>query len=131
MQINIGVIGTGYWGSKHIEEYNNIKISDANIKIVTCDNNPNLNTVNYNNYNKMIENEDLNAVSICAPNEFHYQITRDCLNAGISVLVEKPLAMTIEQGIELIDIAKDNGLILSVGHIFRFNNAINKIRFCV
>ena len=72
--------------------------------------------------------DNIKAVSICTPNQTHYKIAKDCINSGKNVLVEKPLAMTIEEGRDLIELAKDKNIILAVGHIFRYNNSINKIK---
>lgn len=128
---NVAIIGAGYWGRKHIEEY---RALDADITVVDL-NEDNLkyyaekyNVKTIRDYKDILLDKKIKAVSICTPNETHYRIANDCLNARKNVLVEKPLAMNIEQGRELIDIAKDNELILTVGHIFRFNNAINKVK---
>lgn len=128
---NVAVIGVGYWGRKHVEEYvamgvdvtavdlneNNLKFCAEKYRVTTT-----------KDYSDILLNDEIKVVSICTPNETHYEIAKDCLNAGKNVLVEKPLAMTIEQGRELIDLAKDNGSTLAVGHIFRFNNAIDKVK---
>jgi len=49
-------------------------------------------------YRKILQDNNIKAVSICTPNETHYRIAKDFLNAKKNVMVEKPLAMTIEQG---------------------------------
>lgn len=127
----VGVIGVGYWGKKHVEEYvalgagvTAVDLNEDNLKF--CAEKYRMTTTK--NYNDILADDKIKAVSICTPNETHYKIAKDCLNAGKNVLVEKPLAMTIEQGRELIDLAKDNGSTLAVGHIFRFNNAISKVK---
>ena len=127
----VAVIGVGYWGKKHVEEYtalgaNVIAVDLDEEKLKFCAEKYGVKTTN--NYNDILLDDAIKAISICTPNETHYKIAKDCLNAGKNVLVEKPLAMTIEQGKELIDIAKDNGSTLAVGHIYRFNNAINKVK---
>lgn len=128
---NVAVIGVGYWGLKHVEEYlvlnadvTAMDVSEKNLKL--CAEKYGVKTVK--DYNSILADKKIKAVSICTPNETHYKITKDCLNAGKNVLVEKPLAMTREQGRELIDLAKDNGSTLAVGHIFRFNNAVAKVK---
>ncbi len=72
--------------------------------------------------------KDLHAVSISTPNALHYQICRDALEAGKHVLVEKPLTQTAAEGKELVELAQKKGLTLSVGHIFRFNNALAEVK---
>lgn len=128
---NVAIIGAGYWGKKHVDEYTAlgtdvtvVDLKDDNLKF--CKDKYGVKITK--NYGDILKNKEIKVVSICTPNETHYKLAKDCLNAGKNVLVEKPLAMTVEQGRELIDLAKDNGSTLAVGHIFRFNNAINKVK---
>lgn len=65
----------------------------------------------------------LDCVFVATPTEFHHTIARDCLNAGVHVLVEKPITKTVEQAHELVALAEKRGLILQVGHAERFNAA--------
>ena len=128
---SVGIIGVGYWGKKHIEEY--VALGATVTAVDLNEDNLNFCAEKYGvrstkDYKGILANDEIKAISICTPNETHYKIAKDCLNAGKNVLVEKPLAMTIEQGRELIDIARDNGSTLAVGHIFRFNNAIDKVK---
>lgn len=127
---DVAVIGVGYWGRKHVEEYvalganvTAVDLKEENLRICT-----EKYGVTIKEYTDTLADDGIKAVSICTPNESHYGVAKDFLIAGKNVLVEKPLAMTIEQGKELIDLAKDNGSTLTVGHIFRFNNAINKVK---
>ncbi|OGR83723.1 MAG: hypothetical protein A2901_07320 [Elusimicrobia bacterium RIFCSPLOWO2_01_FULL_54_10] len=64
------------------------------------------------------------AVVIAVPTPLHYQIGKDCLEAGIHCLIEKPFTEDVEQAEELIKIAQDKNLILQVGHVERFNPAV-------
>jgi predicted dehydrogenase len=76
----------------------------------------------------VIADPDINAVSICTPNETHYEICKQALEAGKHVLVEKPMTMAPDEAYKLVDLAREKKLVLSVGHIFRFNNALQKAR---
>ena len=78
----------------------------------------------YMDYRTMLEREQLDLVSVVVPTQQHYEVARDVLNAQVPVLVEKPIASTVEQGLELIALAKEMGVLLTVGHIERFNPAI-------
>ncbi len=127
----VAVIGGGYWGKKHVEEYvalgNDVFVADlVDANLDFCSRNYGVKTTK--NYRDLLFDDDIAAVSVCTPNNTHYPIAKEFLEAHKNVLVEKPLAMTIDEGHQLIDIAKDNHVILSVGHIFRFNNAITKIK---
>jgi predicted dehydrogenase len=66
----------------------------------------------------------VDAVSIVVPTTLHHQVALDFLNAGVHVLVEKPITVTVEEADELIAIAKEKNLILQVGHLERFNPAV-------
>lgn len=127
----VAVIGVGYWGRKHVEEYKAlgadvtaVDLSDENLKF--CAKSYGVKTAK--DYRSVLSDPDITAVSICTPNALHYRLAKECLDAGKNVLVEKPLAMAVDEGRELIDISKDKGLVLAVGHIFRFNNAIRKVK---
>ncbi|TMA66716.1 MAG: Gfo/Idh/MocA family oxidoreductase, partial [Deltaproteobacteria bacterium] len=66
-------------------------------------------------------------VSIAVPTDFHYRVARDFIDAGIDVLVEKPLTADITEARELVRAAKANNVLLQVGHLERFNPAIRRL----
>lgn len=72
--------------------------------------------------------EDLDAVSICVPTALHAKVARAASEAGVSVLVEKPLAATVAEATEIVDAAKRAGVTLAVGHIERHNPAIAAVK---
>ena len=78
----------------------------------------------YTDYREMLEREQLDLVSVATPTEHHFTVARDTLHAGIATLVEKPIAATVQQGAELTTLAHETGVLLTVGHIERFNPAI-------
>ena len=65
------------------------------------------------------------------PTEQHFHVARDLLEAGISVLVEKPMTPTLEEARELFAIAARTGAILHVGHVERFNGAVDELKHLV
>jgi predicted dehydrogenase len=67
-------------------------------------------------------------VHICTPNKTHYSLCRAFIEAGKHVLVEKPLTEDYGEALELVELSRKKNVNLSVGHIFRFNNAINMIK---
>jgi predicted dehydrogenase len=67
-------------------------------------------------------------VSVCVPTEAHFAVARDLLEAGVSVLVEKPMTSTLDQARELFRIARASGAVLHVGHVERFNGAVQELR---
>ena len=133
-KFNVGVIGVGYWGKKIVDEFTKVDnvsvtgVSDLDDKnIAFCRERYGIKN-GYLDYHELLEQRDLQAVSVSAPNAMHYRICMDALQAGKHVLVEKPITLNSKEGRELVDLAERKRLMLSVGHIFRFNNALAEIR---
>jgi UDP-N-acetylglucosamine 3-dehydrogenase len=69
----------------------------------------------------------VDAVSIATPTETHGRIVLDFLEAGVHVLVEKPIASSVREGLEVVKRARERGVVLMVGHIERFNPAVTAL----
>ena len=138
--VNVAVIGAGYWGKKVISEYLQLSKLDPKVNLLmVCDlNSENLRFCNKafhiddkkltTNYEKVLGSNEVDAIHICTPNETHYPIGKEALSADKHVLLEKPMALYARHAWELVGIAESKSLILQVGHIFRFNNAVKIIR---
>jgi len=131
--LKLGVIGAGRWGQKHVDEYSQMKdvelaiVSDlSNESLKICQEKFGVKNVT-NDYNDVL-NSDVEAVSVCTSNETHYEVCKDALLAGKNVLVEKPLTLDPKKAQELIDLAIKSKKILAVGHLYRYNNAINEVK---
>lgn len=129
--MKVGVIGAGYWGKKHVDEYTNIGVKllvsdlvEGNLEF--CREKYGVDTTT--DYSDILNDKSIKAVSICTPNQTHYHIAKECLEAGKNILLEKPMTLNYEDAADLVRIAKDNGLVLTVGHIFRFNKALEKMK---
>ncbi|WP_029005646.1 Gfo/Idh/MocA family protein [Azorhizobium doebereinerae] len=70
----------------------------------------------------------LDAVIVAAPTHLHHPVALDVIAAGCSVLVEKPVASTVEQGREIVAAAKAKGVTLMIGHVERFNPAVQAVK---
>jgi len=70
----------------------------------------------------------LDAVTIAAPTHLHHELAMKCIERGIHVLIEKPIASNVEEGREIIAAAKKRGVKLMVGHVERFNPAVQAIK---
>jgi len=81
-----------------------------------------------NDYHDVIKVDSIHAVHICLPNSLHFPACKEALEAGKHVLVEKPITLTSKEGNILVDLAAEKGLTLSVGHIYRFNNALAEVK---
>lgn len=131
-KINVAVIGAGNMGKYHIRNYfeifnvNLVAISDLReeTKILA----KKFKCKYYKDYQEMLDKENLEAVSVVVPTQFHKKIALDVINQGIHTFIEKPLASTVGEGEEIIRVAKKKGVKLTVGHIERFNPAIRKIK---
>jgi UDP-N-acetylglucosamine 3-dehydrogenase len=132
--INVAVLGVGYWGRKIVDEYHNIP--SVKVKAVSDISEDNLGFCRdrygvkelFTDYHTVLEDDSIAAVNICLPNRLHFQACREALETGKHVLVEKPMTVTSEEGWELVNLAQEGNLTLSVGHIYRFNNAILEIQ---
>jgi UDP-N-acetylglucosamine 3-dehydrogenase len=138
--VNIAVIGAGYWGRKVTSEYLALAKDEPSTNLArVCDvQEQNLRHCSevleipkerlVNSYKELLDLDDVNAVHICTPNETHYQICREALMAGKHVLLEKPMTLGFHQALELMELAEKEELVLQVGYIFRFNNALKKVQ---
>jgi UDP-N-acetylglucosamine 3-dehydrogenase len=86
------------------------------------------NTRFYNNYRTLLDAENLEAVSICVPTTAHLEVASEAIQRGLAVLIEKPIAATVEEGQKLVDQARAQGVTCAVGHVERFNPAVVELK---
>ncbi len=128
--LRIGVIGVGHLGRHHARIYSELEtcqlIGVVDIDRIRAREIAQIYKVKaYQNYQDLFGQVD--AVSIVVPTLEHYRIAKDCLEAGIHVLIEKPMTRTLQEANELIDLATAKNLILQVGHLERFNPAVQAL----
>ncbi len=134
MSINVALIGVGYWGPNLLRNLN--ALPNCNLKTVCdmskerCDfvSNNYPNVVVTSNVNDIINDDDIDAVVIATPVKTHFKLSTQCLNAGKHILVEKPMATTIEEINMIESLAKTKGLTAMSGHTFLFNAAVNYVK---
>jgi predicted dehydrogenase len=131
--ISVGVVGCGYWGPNLIRNFRSL----GNCKLnAMCDLSeerlahlkslyPEVNATT--DFEGMLKNMDLDAVVIAAPVRFHYPLAKAALLAGKHTLIEKPMASSVAECEELIEIADRMGLILMVGHTFLYSAPVRMI----
>ena len=130
-KLRAGVIGVGYLGQFHAEKYASLPNVELT-GIVERDHARGeqiarkLNTEAFTDPARLLGRVD--AVSIVVPTVAHYDIARQFLDAGVHVLLEKPITVTLEQADELIALASRKKVVLQVGHIERFNPAVTAIK---
>jgi UDP-N-acetylglucosamine 3-dehydrogenase len=70
----------------------------------------------------------LDAITVAAPTQLHHEIALACIARGVHVLVEKPIASSVEEGNDIVAAAKRAGVTLMVGHVERFNPAVEAVK---
>lgn len=133
-KIKVGLIGYGYWGpniARLIDESDRVELSYC---ADLLDNSLNQikqkypHAVTTKNYKDILEDKSVLAVLIVTPTKSHYKIAKDCLLAKKHVFIEKPLTYSVKEAQELVKIASENNVLLSVGHVFLFNPAVRYIK---
>jgi predicted dehydrogenase len=132
-KIRMGVIGTGSWATQH-HIPSLIKYDRAELVVISDVDKYKLKAVSsyyslehtYQNYKDMLDLVD--GVVIAVPHVHHYEIARDALNAGVSVLIEKPMTLESNHAWDLVKIAEERNLHLMVGTTFQFTRHARRIR---
>ena len=127
--LRAAVIGAGNMGQNHARVYS--EMDDVELVAVSDPVQESLNRIaqrhrvrTYSDYHVMLEREQLDLVSVVVPTQYHFAVASDVMSAKVPTLVEKPIAATVEEGYALVALARDLGVMLTVGHIERFNPAI-------
>ncbi|HET7854307.1 MAG TPA: Gfo/Idh/MocA family oxidoreductase [Candidatus Methylomirabilis sp.] len=128
--IRVAVIGVGHVGRHHVRIYRELPGVEL-VGVVDIDpaklqqSSECQGVAAFQDYRDLFGRVD--AVSVAVPTVLHVPIARDCLERNLDVLVEKPLAETLEEAEELTDLARRRGRILQVGHVERFNGAVRAL----
>lgn len=127
MSVKAGVIGVGYLGQHHARIYSELDGAEL-VAVVDSDRGraeeiaARHGARAYSDYREAIKG--LHAVSVATPTSEHFGIAMDCLRAGLDVLIEKPITVTVEEADALIVEAEKLGRIIQVGHLERYNPAV-------
>ena len=129
-KVRIGIIGVGYLGTQHarilsyLEEAELKSVADIDFqKALQIGNRHGVRY--FQNYEEMID--DIDAAVVATDTSAHFSVSMNLLEQGKHVLVEKPITATVEQGDQLVETAAKNNLILQVGHLERFNPAVEAV----
>ena len=131
---NVAVVGCGYWGPNLIRNFKSLpncvvkKVCDPNSERLGHMHRlyPELQPVT--RFDDVVNDKSIDAVAIATPVALHYDLARRCLLAGKHTFIEKPMASSAEQCMELIEIAKRKDLTLMVGHTFLYSSAVRRIK---
>ena len=131
--VNVGVIGVGAMGENHVRVYH--KMEEANLIAVSDVSERKKKKIEkkygakgYTDYCELLENPDIEVVSVCVPTTFHHAVVMEAIRHKKHILVEKPIAFTLTEAEEMITAAKEAGVILATGHVERFNPAVQKAK---
>lgn len=129
---SVAVVGVGYWGKNLVRNF-----YDLGVLTALCDAEPSVET-NYchiykgvkffRDFESILSDPSVTAVALATPAVLHYEMAKAALQAGKDVFVEKPLAIDVKQGEDLVRMANTKGRILMVGHILRYHPAILKLQ---
>ncbi len=132
--MKVGVIGVGYLGKYHAQKYKAMEdvelVGVADVDPVAADAIAKENDcLAFTDYRELLKQVD--AVSVVVPTSYHYAVALDCIEAGVDMLMEKPITTTVAEADEIIQKAADKDLILQVGHLERFNPAVEAMIPCL
>ncbi len=129
--LRLGVIGLGQWGRHHARVFASMP---GVVLAGVVDRDPREaraaaarhGTIGYTGHRELIGKVD--AVSVVVPTILHYDVARDFLDAGVHVLLEKPMTATVEEAERLVDLNARRGTVMLVGHVERFKPAVQRLR---
>ena len=130
--LRVGVVGVGVMGSNHARVFAGLPGTEL-VGVADPDRKQTefvartLNCAAVADVDELLD-RNIDAITIAAPTHLHRDVALACIARGVHVLVEKPIASTVEEGNEIIDAARRAGVTLMVGHVERFNPAVEAIK---
>ena len=128
-KLKVGVIGVGHLGKEHARIYASLAQTElvgiCDINFQCAEKAAELKTTFCTDYQDLIQKVE--AVSIAVPTSLHYEVAKECLKRGVHTLIEKPITAKLADADHLIQIATEKKLALQVGHIERYNAALQRI----
>jgi predicted dehydrogenase len=128
--VKVAVVGVGYLGRFHAEKFSRMKGAEL-VAVVDTDQERARQMARDFGVMALSDHRELvglaAAASVVTPTVTHHQVASDLLAAGLDVLCEKPITATLEQADQLIALAEKQGRILQVGHLERFNPAVEDL----
>lgn len=127
--LRVGVIGVGNMGQYHTRVYNELSetelIGVADADLSRARQIAEEHSTDAYDIGELLDRVDM--VSVAVPTQYHSDVARECIAAGVDLLIEKPLVEDPKDGRDLIEYADTNDIILQVGHIERFNPAVRTL----
>ena len=135
--LRVGVLGAGAFGRNHLRVYSELQASGLGVELVAvvdadatvaAEAGVLFGVPAFTSVADCIAAVKLDAASICVPTVHHAATAESFLMAGVDVLVEKPIAASVADADRMVDVARQHGRILQVGHLERFNPAVSAAR---
>jgi predicted dehydrogenase len=132
--IRVAAVGAGYWGPNLIRNLS--ELPDAELRVICDEDEERLRKIGrrypgaalVTDLGVVLADEGIDAVILATPAGLHHEHGLAALRAGKDVLLEKPLAMSVADGKQLVEFAEREGRILMVGHTFIYNSAVQAIK---
>ena len=132
MTLKIGIIGSGRMGERHAHAYEKIRNTEliGFADAITKKSESLAKQFHKKSFSVMelLENNNIDAIHVCSSNAFHYENTMQALKSGKHVLVEKPMALSLNECDDMISESKKSGMNLMVGHTYRFYPSSLKVQ---
>ena len=131
--MKVAVIGVGSMGRNHARVYSELPEADlvavSDVDVVRAESTADKFRVRaYTDYRELLDKEKPDAVSIVVPTAMHEEVGLAVLDAGVNILIEKPIAATVEEGARLIEKARAMNKQLMIGHVVRFDPAMQALK---
>jgi UDP-2-acetamido-3-amino-2,3-dideoxy-glucuronate N-acetyltransferase len=130
--VNVAVVGMGYWGKNLVRNFYDLgalsAICDWQESVETSCKHQYENVRFCREFSSVLADPAITAVALATPAVSHYEMAGAALKAGKDVFVEKPLAIEVRQGEELVELAEARHRILMVGHILKYHPAVVKLQ---
>jgi predicted dehydrogenase len=130
--MKVAVIGLGWMGRIHLRNYT--EMADVEVvgvmdvdKEARAQAQEQFGVATFADLDELLK-LDIDAVSVCVPTSLHHSVGLTIIDKGIDLLIEKPLAVDVQQGRDLVEAAKAKGVSLMVGHIERYNPAVQRVK---
>lgn len=133
-KLNIGIVGAGYWGPNLVRNFKSL--SHCNVKVVCDLDESNLDRIRglfpgigtTTEFGRLEEDKEIQAIAIVSPVHTHFALAKKSLLAGKHTLIEKPMATSSAECLELIDISQRQNLTLMVDHTFIYSSPVRMIK---
>jgi predicted dehydrogenase len=132
--IKIAMVGCGYWGPNLIRNF--VSLSDCKVRTVCDVDSDRLSHVKSiyssvettQDFRNVMKDPEIDAVVIATPVRFHFEMAKASLNAGKHTFIEKPMASSVAECEELVEIAEEKNLTLMIGHTFVYSAPVRRIK---